>query len=79
MADSILQKFLKLRGVIPSSNHKKDDVKKNKKINKQMKLENDTIDIPVIQQIIENQPKNKIVVEYLQNRLNELNDAEMNE
>ena len=78
MADSILHKFLKLRGVIPSSADKKEDVKKNKTINKQMKLENDTIDIPVIQQIIDNKPKNKIVVEYLQNRLNELNDAEMN-
>ena len=44
-----------------------------------MKLENDTINIPVIQQIIDNKPKNKIVVEYLQNRLNELNDAEMND
>jgi len=78
MADSILHKFLKLRGVIPASDDKKEDVKKNKKINKQMKLENDTINIQVIQQIIDNKPKNKIVVEYLQNRLNELNDAEMN-
>jgi hypothetical protein len=78
MADSILQKFLKLRAIIPSSADKKEDIKKNKTINKQMKLENDTIDIPVIQQIIDNKPKNKIVVEYLQNRLNELNDAEMN-
>jgi hypothetical protein len=77
MSDSIVQKFLALRGVIPAHDPKKD--KKNKNVNKKMNLENDMIDTPPIQQIIENKPKNKIVVQYIQARLDELNNIELNE
>ena len=77
MSDSIIQKFLALRGVIPAYDPKKD--KKNKKINKDMKLENVINDTPPLQQIIEEKPKNKIVIQYIQARLDELNNLELNE
>jgi hypothetical protein len=77
MCDSIVQKFLALRGVIPAPDPKKD--KKNKKMNKDMNLENIINDTPPIQQIIEEKPKNKIVIQYIQARLDELNNLELNE
>ena len=76
MSDAILQKFLALRCKVPAYDPKND--KKNKKINKTMNLQNEKIDVPVIQQIIEEKPKIKIVVQYLQARLDELNDLELN-
>jgi len=78
MSDSnIVKQFLRLRGVIPCEDPKKD--KKNKKINKDMKIEEHINDTPPIQQIIEEKPKDKIVVQYIQSRLDELNALELNE
>lgn len=77
MENDIVMKLLTLKGKVPMkvSEEKKVEKKKDDK-NKQF-LNPLTSDIGAINEIIDKKPKIKVVVEYLQDRVNELNEISL--
>ena len=74
MDHNIVKKYLELKGKIPVK-EKPDEKPAKKKMNDEFIVQEP---MSAINQIIEKKPANKYVVEYLQARVDELNEIEMN-
>jgi len=80
MENDIVMKLLTLKGKVPIkvSEEKKPNEKNKKKDDKNKQFLNPlTSDIGAINEIIDKKPKIKVVVEYLQDRVNELNEISL--
>ena len=79
MDHNIIKKFLELKGLANKSNQNPIKLEQ-KTVKKKMDDEYIVPDpMSAIEQIIEKKPANKYVVEYLQARVDELNEIEMNQ
>lgn len=75
--DPVLQKFIQLKNAKKQDLEKKDTAKgdEKNKVNKNIKIVEE--EESAINKIINEKPKVKVVVEYLQDRVDELNEAEL--
>jgi hypothetical protein len=75
MSDSVLHSFMKLRGLLPSNDVKSKEIKsKNKEYVAEKEKQFQT---SMINKIIKEKPKEKIIIQYFSERLKELDEVEM--
>jgi len=75
MSDSVLHSFMKLRGLLPANDAKSKEIKyKNKEYVAEKEKQFQT---SMINKIIKEKPKEKIILQYFNERLKELDEIEM--